>query len=74
MCVRACSPQAEALETIEHPWPRPWWREAPLLRTLFGTVQRNLAVPSEAALDVPRLGKWDVVAVPAWSASPRWGG
>lgn len=35
VCLRVCSPQAEALETIERPWPRPWWREAPLLRALF---------------------------------------
>lgn len=67
-------PQAEALETIEHPWPRPWWRETPLLRAPVCAVQRNVAAPAEAALDVTQLGKRDVVAVPTWSASPRWGG
>lgn len=48
--------------------------ETPLLRAPVSTVQRNLAAPAEAALDVTQLGKWDVVAVPTWSASPRWGG
>lgn len=61
---QGCSPPGRGMETLECPRPRPWRREAPLLRA----PRRILA-----AMDVTEPGKRAAVAGPPWSASTLWG-